>query len=161
MPRVRAVAIVVRGEQILLMHRVNYGKEYWVFPGGGVEAGETVEQAVARELREETSMEVRVEKLLYHHIYDDGSEQFFYLCAPVSGEPRLAADSQEAADMAAGRDNFYEPGWYDVADLAKLLLYPLEIRDWFLADFAAGFSVADLPRSATIKIADLREKITD
>src|SRR3989338_9475187 len=42
--RVRAVAIVVNNKKVLLIHRISYGKEYFVFPGGGVENGETIEQ---------------------------------------------------------------------------------------------------------------------
>lgn len=37
MKRIRAVAMIVNNEKILLMHRINNGKEYYVFPGGGVE----------------------------------------------------------------------------------------------------------------------------
>ena len=64
MKRIRAVAVIVNNRKILLMHRINNGKEYHVFPGGGVENGETVEQAVLREVQEETSLEVKIEKLL-------------------------------------------------------------------------------------------------
>jgi len=35
--RVRAVAVLVRGKEILLVHRTREGKEFWVLPGGGVE----------------------------------------------------------------------------------------------------------------------------
>lgn len=51
----RACAIVIdEVNHILLMHRVNNGREYWVFPGGSIEVGETPEEAVLRELKEET-----------------------------------------------------------------------------------------------------------
>lgn len=50
--RIRAVAIIVNDGKVLLMHRINNGKEYHVFPGGGVENSETVEQAVLREVQE-------------------------------------------------------------------------------------------------------------
>jgi len=93
--RIRAVAIIVKDDKILLIHRISHGKEYHVFPGGGVENGETIEQAVLREVQEEASLEVKIEKLLYHHIYDDNTEQFFYLCRCVSGEPKLG-DGNEA-----------------------------------------------------------------
>lgn len=84
---VRAVAILIKNNEILLMWRNKEGKEYWTFPGGGVEGDEKTEEAVIRELREETTVEGKVEKLLYHQIYDHesennwGSEQYFYLCS--------------------------------------------------------------------------------
>lgn len=87
---IRAVGIVIKGEQILLlMWRKSGTKEYWTFPGGGVEGNETIEECVMRELHEETSIKIRIKKLLYRQTYlqDDGtfmSEQFFYLCGYVS-----------------------------------------------------------------------------
>lgn len=50
MKRIRAVAIIVNDAKVLLIHRISHGKEYHVFPGGGVENGETVERAVLREV---------------------------------------------------------------------------------------------------------------
>ncbi|MEI8328023.1 MAG: NUDIX domain-containing protein [Candidatus Taylorbacteria bacterium] len=71
--KTRATAIVIRDGHALLIHRKNE-KEYFVFPGGGVEKGETPERAVIREVMEETSIEVRLVKLLESKLYDDGSE---------------------------------------------------------------------------------------
>ena len=71
--KVRAVSIVVNNDTILLIHRKSDGKDYYTFPGGGVETGETLEQAVVRELYEETSLRAEIDKLLYIHEYDDNS----------------------------------------------------------------------------------------
>lgn len=117
MKRIRSVAIIINNGKILLMHRINNGKEYHVFPGGGVENGETIEQAVLREVQEETSLVVKIEKLLYHHIYDDNTEQFFYLCRYVSGDPKLG-DANEAQEMKNGNANFYNPVWYEINGLS-------------------------------------------
>ena len=141
---------------VLLMHRINNEKEYYVFPGGGVENGETVEQAVLREVQEETSLEVKIERLLYHHIYDDNSEQFFYLCHYVSGEPKLG-DGNEARAMKESDADFYNPVWREIKSLPQLLLYPLEIRDWFIQDAKTSFE--NMPREATIRISELRQSL--
>jgi len=156
MRRIRAVAIIVNNEKVLLMHRINNGKEYHVFPGGGVENGETVEQAVLREVQEETSLKVKIEKLLYHHIYDDDTKQFFYFCRYVSGEPELG-DGNEARDMKESNANFYNPIWYEIKGLPQLLLYPLEIRDWFIEDTKKNFE--NVPREAIIKVSELRQSL--
>ena len=63
MKKIRAVAILIKNDEILLIYRKNE-KEYFVFPGGGVEERETIEQAVIRELMEETTIEVKINKLL-------------------------------------------------------------------------------------------------
>src|ERR1035437_9727829 len=62
--RVRAVALVVRGDEIIAIYRENYGEMYWTFPAGGVEDGESDEEACARELLEEASVVGRVIKKL-------------------------------------------------------------------------------------------------
>lgn len=154
--RNRAGGIILRSEDILLIHRISFGKEYYVFPGGGVEGGETPEKAALREVKEETSLEIEIDKLLYHHIYDDNTEQFFYLCKYISGEPSLG-DSNESKEMKESDDNFYDPVWCDVEDLPKLLIYPLEIRDLLIEDLKTEF--ADYPKCQQIKKADLRESI--
>lgn len=154
--RIRAVAIIVNDKKILLIHRISHGKEYYVFPGGGVENDETIEQAVLREVQEETSLEVKIEKLLYHHIYDDNTEQFFYLCQYVSGEPKLG-DGNEAREMKESNENLYDPVWYEVRGLPQLLLYPLEVRDWFISDIKTDFK--NTPREATLKTSELRESL--
>ena len=120
MKKIRAVAVVINGGKVLIMHRIKNGKEYYNFPGGGVEKGETVEQAVLREVKEETSLEIKIEKPLYHHIYDNGGEQFFYLCRYVSGEPKLD-EGNELRDMQKGGANYYEPVWYEIGKISQLL----------------------------------------
>ena len=49
-------------ERVLLGHRRDI--DWWNLPGGGMEAGETVDEALRREVREETGLEVEVEQLV-------------------------------------------------------------------------------------------------
>jgi len=152
--RTRAVAIILDNDRVLLMHRWRPEKEYFVFPGGGVEFGETVEDAVVREVREETMLEVSIEKLLYHHVYDDETEQYFYLCRYLSGEPKLGNGPEFKEPNLSNR---FRPEWVDAKNLPRLLLYPLEIRDWLIKDIESGFNAG--PRTVEMKVADLRQSI--
>jgi mutator protein MutT len=104
--------VLIEAGRVLLIKR---GKQplrgRWSLPGGAVEAGETLEQALQREMREETLLEVRVgplvaafdrieregERLLYHHVILD------FLCERVSGEAQAASDA-EAVAWAAPRE---------------------------------------------------------
>lgn len=117
--KTRATAVVIKGDQVLLIHRKNEN-EYHVFPGGGVEKGENPEQAVLRELKEETTIEVKIIKLLEHRLYDDGTENYSYLCEYVSGEPKLADDSPEKLEMKNGTQ-YYNPIWVKISELASMV----------------------------------------
>jgi ADP-ribose pyrophosphatase YjhB (NUDIX family) len=60
--RTRAQALIIENGNILLAkhHDLTIDKIYWCLPGGGVEAGESPEEAVVRELKEETNLDIRV-----------------------------------------------------------------------------------------------------
>lgn len=67
MKRIEVVAAIIRkGDKIFATQR-GYGdfKDWWEFPGGKMEAGETPEQALAREIREELDSEISIDKFLY------------------------------------------------------------------------------------------------
>ncbi|MEO6287748.1 MAG: NUDIX hydrolase [Dyadobacter sp.] len=72
--RVRACGICVAEGKILLVNHAMYGTDgfFWSPPGGGIIFGETAQEAVQREFKEETGLEVEVGSLLFfnEHIAD-------------------------------------------------------------------------------------------
>ena len=60
--RIGMYALIFDDGRVLLAHRRDI--DWWNLPGGGMEIGETVEEAVRREVREETGLEVQVERLV-------------------------------------------------------------------------------------------------
>lgn len=155
MLRNRSAGIVIKDGKILLIHRFNKGDEYWVFPGGGVEEGETPEQAAVREINEETTINVIPKLFLYHITWDTTEENFFYLCEYVSGEPQLRPDSIEVEEMKKG-EQVFEPMWVEIEKLYDLKVYQLEIRDLFLNDYKNGFS--NQTQELFIKLAERRHQ---
>lgn len=101
-PIVGVGGVVVHDGAVLLVQRAAEPlKGQWSLPGGAVELGETLVEAVQRELREETGLEVKVldivevferisrdaeRSIRYHYVLID------YLCEPVSGAARAASD---------------------------------------------------------------------
>src|SRR6266516_3299153 len=60
--RIAASALIFDGERVLLAHRRDI--DWWNLPGGGMEVGETVEEALYREVYEETGLQVEIEQLV-------------------------------------------------------------------------------------------------
>lgn len=138
---VRAAAIVINNQSVLLVYHKRPSGAYYVFPGGTVEQDENVADAALRELYEETSIKANVVNLLYHiKIIDDSKskDEYFYQCKYISGTPRVNIGSIEWKRMESGTD-FYQPTWVQVDDLKNLLVYPIEIRDWLIHDLNNGF----------------------
>ena len=114
----RAVrAIVIHGDKLLIMHRNKFGKEYDTLPGGGVEPGESLGQALIRELSEETMVNIANQRLLFiEHAGQPYGDQYIFLCDYEGGEPALWPESDEAVINKLGK-NLYVPMWVNLSDL--------------------------------------------
>lgn len=98
--------MILDGRRILLSIRGKAPSEgRWGLPGGAVEVGETVREAVVREIREETGVTVRPVNLItvLDSIHRDGDGRaryhyvlFEYLCEYVSGEVSPGSDAPDA-----------------------------------------------------------------
>ncbi len=132
-------AIVIKDGHLLVMHRKKLDDEYYTLIGGGVEAGETDEQALYRELQEETGVEISNPRLV---VVEEAAERFgvqhVFACDYVSGEPRLALDSGEALDNARGQ-NMYLPKWIELRILPTLPFRSNELLQQLLVMFARGY----------------------
>lgn len=65
--RIRAAGILVKDEKILLVRHEKNGKSYWLLPGGGVDFGESVAEALIREFKEEVGLDIRVGPMVMVH----------------------------------------------------------------------------------------------
>ncbi len=120
----RGVAVVVRGHKVLVMARVLDGYEYAVLPGGGIDPGETAEQAAVRELAEECTLTGTVVRRLFDA--DHGGREASYVLIDVpEGEPVLGGPEAEQQSP----DNHYQPLWVTAAELPMLPLLPEGVGD--------------------------------
>ena len=86
--RDRSAGVLVEDAQILLVHRWRGEDEYFVVPDGGVEDGETPEQACAREMLEEVNLSVEVGDLIREMPDGDrGVEEADFLQPGAAPEP--------------------------------------------------------------------------
>jgi 8-oxo-dGTP diphosphatase len=99
-PLLVSAAIIHRGGRVLVGQRRKADRHplKWEFPGGKVESGETPQQALVRELREELHIEAEVgtELARYEHDYPSGSRVhiLFFLVTVFSGEPQAQVFEQ-------------------------------------------------------------------
>ena len=97
--------LVFDGDLVLLVQRGNEPlKGWWSLPGGAVEAGERVEDAVCREVLEETNLEVRVVRFgeIFERIMPDAAGEIEYhyvlldyVCEVCGGSLRAGSDSAD------------------------------------------------------------------
>lgn len=91
--RNRATAVIVRDNEILMVRFDYRGKSFWYLPGGGIEAGETPEQALVREVREELNLKVTEYKLLFTAPMPDGpGTEYGFLIPPPDKAPIMGND---------------------------------------------------------------------
>jgi ADP-ribose pyrophosphatase YjhB (NUDIX family) len=122
-PIVGVGAVVLDGNRVLLVRRGNEPlKGEWSLPGGAVDVGETLRDAIRREIREETGLEIEpgpiVDVLDRIRLDPDGRVRYHYVlidfaCRATGGTLRCGSDADGAvwADAA-------DLGTYNVADAA-------------------------------------------
>ena len=94
MSTIHVVAAVIRHEGRIFATQRGYGewKDWWEFPGGKIEPGESAEEALRREIREELGCEIAVGELLTTIEYDYRTFHLSmecYWCTLVTSEPHL------------------------------------------------------------------------
>jgi len=118
----RAVGVIVKNDKVLLMRRIRNGQEYYVFPDGGVKEGESTETATIREIKEELSINPKIDKLLFE-IENQGRQEYYYLIKEFSGQPQLGGEEKQRMN----ENNQYHPIWMSLDNLRELdNLYPKE-----------------------------------
>lgn len=130
-PKRRRVAVLIMAaNRVLLIHRYNHDREYYVVPGGGVEAGETLEQAARREIKEETGLDIELDRQVGDYL-NRGQPEHYFLAARFSGT--LGLGGPELAEQSA--ENIFQLEWVSLSQVAALPLKPEFIKKMILEQF--------------------------
>lgn len=127
MSRISVRAIVIKENKLLVINRNKFGEKYTTLPGGLVMLNEQPEQAVIRELSEETSIEVANPRLIFIDHAEFYGDQMVYYCDYISGEPMLRQDSQEFTINEMGK-NLYLPAWLVLNELPNVKFVSPELQ---------------------------------
>lgn len=125
---IRAVAIIQKENKFLLVKQAKgtYHEGLWVFPGGKVETNETLEQAVKREINEETNLDISVDELFHATVLkNENVLVLFFKCKILTGVIKLSDDVEEFVWVASEEMKNYKmrPAMYDVIGKLKQNLY--------------------------------------
>ena len=113
MKHIEVVAAIIRKDGKIFATQRGYGdfKDWWEFPGGKMEPGETREEALEREIREELSTEIKIDKLLRTVEWDYPAFHLTlhcFMCRLASEEMHL--NEHEAAKWVDG-ESIYSLKW--------------------------------------------------
>ena len=119
MKTIKVVAAIIRKDKSVFATQRGYGdyKDWWEFPGGKVEPGETPEEALVREIREELDTDIAVENYLttVEHDYPEFHLSMdCYWCRVESG--KLTLLEHEAAR------------WLRLGDLRQINWLPADVQ---------------------------------
>lgn len=128
--------ILIHEGRVALIERHRAGLDYWIFPGGGVEPGESPDQAAVREAMEELGLAVRVGRsvLELHEVWFGRKVQHFFL-ADVQAAAFGEMSGPEVGEQS--ETNRYRRAWIPLEDVQSLHLLPATAKE-LLVGVATG-----------------------
>jgi 8-oxo-dGTP pyrophosphatase MutT (NUDIX family) len=125
--RIRAVGILIENDSVALIERHRAGRHYFTFPGGGLDEGESVEQAVLRELEEELGLGVAVRRKVAE-VWFNGNRQEYFLVEALAGKFGTGSGEEYTRpDPDPARYGTYHPLWMPVSELLNNPVVPVEM----------------------------------
>jgi len=136
----RVRGIIIADEKIALIERVKGNKTYYIFPGGGVEKGETILQALHREMKEELGVEINIRERFaeYRHKSHNGKEEVihdFYICDEIGGTFGTGDGPEYQPNTPYAVDGTHDPVRIPLSQLKDIDLKPEEIKRMVIEKF--------------------------
>ena len=117
-PRVRVAGILIEDDRVLLIEHTKNDRSYWLLPGGGVDWGESIEEAIKREFLEETNLTVEIENFLFisETLAPDNTKHVINLYFRVN---------RISGDMLLGEESILSDlKFFTLEEIEKIKIYP-------------------------------------
>jgi len=128
-PTIRVSGIIINSQsEILLIKHRKKDREYWVLPGGHLEYGETIEQGILRELKEETSLNGVFQKIVFlsESIAPDNSRHILNIFCLIN-----ITETNQEIKIASDEDIITEVKYHKLGEINNLTIYP-DIKEQIL-----------------------------
>jgi len=124
----RAAVVIVENGRVALIRRVRAGRVYYLFPGGRVEEGESLEEAAVREAREELGVEVELDGIVHEERFG-GIPMRYFRARITGGEFGTGLWPDHAAETPLRREKSgtHEAVWLELTELPGLEVRPPEL----------------------------------
>lgn len=135
--RNRAGIILIHEGKLALIERHRQGRHYFAFPGGGVDEGETDEQAAIREAEEELGIQVRIVQKAATILREGRRNQVYFLVDWVDGE--FGTGTGEEYGEVDEFHGTYHPMWMPMEDVLKKNVVPHGLAELTVKSHKVGW----------------------
>jgi 8-oxo-dGTP pyrophosphatase MutT (NUDIX family) len=139
--RIRAGIVLIQDGNFALIDLHRAGLNYYVFPGGGVDKGESPEEAAIRETMEELGVEVAIkQKVAVIHL-GEKSRQIYFLVEQTGGEFGTGTGEEYTdADPHSPEEGIYTPIWMPIEELSLHQdIHPADVAKLVVSAVQAGW----------------------
>ena len=142
--RVRAGVVLIQNDKVALIERHRAGTDYFVFPGGGMDEGETPEQAAVREAMEELGIGVAIKQKISEIQLGQKSRQVYFLVEQVGGEFGTGTGEEYTdSDPDDPEEGIYIPIWMPIEQLPLYNnIYPASVAKLVIRSVTQGWQEA-------------------
>ena len=139
--RIRAGIVLIQDGKVALIERHRAGLDYFVFPGGGVDEGESPEQAAIRETREELGIEIAIKQKIAEIQIGPRSRQVYYLVEQTGGEFGTGTGEEYTDSNPNDPDEgVYIPIWMPIEKLSEYQnIYPDSVANQVIRSVREGW----------------------
>ena len=139
--RIRAGIVLIQDNKVALIERHRAGLDYFVFPGGGVDEGESPERAAIREAMEELGIEVVIKQKVAEVHLGLKSRQVYFLAEQTGGEFGTGVGEEyTASDPNNSDEGVYLPIWMPIDQLPlHKNIYPVEVANLVVRALEEGW----------------------